>query len=324
MLDLDYLRYRQKKKKLVFAYNHNQISKEEFREKKKNLQKERILKKCRLGVAYNLFDGEELLEASILSIRSVASYIAVVWQKVSNFGEQANPKLEELLTRLKNQGLIDELYLYQPKFNQKQKTYNERCKRDIGLQLVRKAGCNYFLSMDTDEFYHAHQIEDALCYIHKHKINTSAVSIIEYLKKPTYQIVNGYTFSPTEFGKDFVFYCPFIMKVYHFKKQLHGLSNFPCLTDPIRTLNNRGKFYLFSKHLVVMHHMSTIRTDLTKKYKNSNLRKGENKDSDIFQLKEDILSYQYRQNLVELSLFNGLYVQKVPNVFNISITKEKT
>ncbi len=36
----------------------------------------------KLGVAYNVFDGHELLEKSILSIRGCAAVVVVVWQRV--------------------------------------------------------------------------------------------------------------------------------------------------------------------------------------------------------------------------------------------------
>ena len=34
----------------------------------------------KLGVAYNVFDGEELLETSIQSVRPCADYICIVYQ----------------------------------------------------------------------------------------------------------------------------------------------------------------------------------------------------------------------------------------------------
>ena len=39
-----------------------------------------------LGVSYNVFDGEELLEGSIFQIRNEVDYISVVYQSISNFG----------------------------------------------------------------------------------------------------------------------------------------------------------------------------------------------------------------------------------------------
>ena len=40
----------------------------------------------KLGVSYNVFDGEELLESSIKSIRDNVDHISVVYQTISNFG----------------------------------------------------------------------------------------------------------------------------------------------------------------------------------------------------------------------------------------------
>jgi hypothetical protein len=47
----------------------------------------------KLGAAYNVFDGEELLLRSIESIRPVVQFVAVVYQTTSNFGDTAAPEL---------------------------------------------------------------------------------------------------------------------------------------------------------------------------------------------------------------------------------------
>ena len=41
----------------------------------------------KVGISYNLFDGEELLEASIKSVRDNVDYISIVYQTESNFGK---------------------------------------------------------------------------------------------------------------------------------------------------------------------------------------------------------------------------------------------
>jgi hypothetical protein len=44
----------------------------------------------KLGIAYNIFDDSiELLEKSILSVRNVADYITVIYQDISNMGNQS-------------------------------------------------------------------------------------------------------------------------------------------------------------------------------------------------------------------------------------------
>jgi CRP-like cAMP-binding protein len=62
----------------------------------------------KLGISYNLFDGEELLEGSIKQIRQHVDYVSVVYQTISNFGNTCSPELIRLLEKLKSEGLIDE------------------------------------------------------------------------------------------------------------------------------------------------------------------------------------------------------------------------
>ena len=54
----------------------------------------------KLGISYNLFDGEELLEYSIQSVRNSTDHINVVYQKTSNWGEPCSENLEDLLSDL--------------------------------------------------------------------------------------------------------------------------------------------------------------------------------------------------------------------------------
>ena len=96
----------------------------------------------KIGVSYNLFDGEELLESSIKSIRNNVEYISVVYQTISNFGNECNEGLVPLLEELKSKGLIDELFEYNPKVN-KGGHYNEIKKRNLGLYLSEGAECTH-------------------------------------------------------------------------------------------------------------------------------------------------------------------------------------
>ena len=63
----------------------------------------------KLGAAYNVFDGIELLEGSIRSVRPVVSYVVVVFQTVSNFGVPAPKGTAAALRALKEMGVVDEL-----------------------------------------------------------------------------------------------------------------------------------------------------------------------------------------------------------------------
>lgn len=280
-------------------------------------------KKMKLGIAYNLFDGEELLEASLNSVRDCADYICVVYQTTSYYGNPASPKLENLLNNLKEKGLIDELYHYHKDFSKiTNKHLLEREKRDLGLKLCKKRGMTHFLSMDVDEFYEKEQLERVKNFIAKRKIESTACSIYEYLKDPQYRIIDGCTFQT---NGDYNFYCPFIMKINRFGKQKHNSKFFPTLVDPSRAINNSGKFYLFPVQDIVMHHMSTVRKDLDKKYKNSNC----NNDSStkviekINKMKDDILSWEFEKTRLntnkDLAIFNNKIIRKVDNKFGIEI-----
>jgi len=89
----------------------------------------------KLGISYNLFDGEELLESSIQSVRASADHINVIYQKISNWGEPCSENLEDLLSDLVKKKLIDKIYCYSPKKTSAGK--NELHKRNIGLNIAK-------------------------------------------------------------------------------------------------------------------------------------------------------------------------------------------
>ena len=282
------------------------------------------MKKYKLGVAYNLFDGEELLFFSVKQIRKQVDYIVVIWQKTSNNGEIAEDNVELLLQDLKEHNLIDNYYCYEPMLN-KSASYNERLKRDTGLKYVKNAGCSHFLCMDVDEFYDEKEFVFAKNYIFNNNIKSSACSILEYIKKPEYLIENGYLYN-NNFGSRYCFYVPFIMDISELdinEKEFHKAEYFPVLVDPTRRLNGNLKFYLFSKHDLVMHHMSTVRKNLWKKYRNSTYNVC-NKDTKnlVDEIREDVLNFDFSKNKLSdnIALFRGLIVSLVPNKFNINFS----
>jgi len=278
-------------------------------------------KNMKLGASYNIFDGEELLPYSIKTIRKHAKYISVVYQTTSNFGNKASADLKEKLEALKNEGLIDELYFYEPdlKISAHQ---NEKNKRNIGLKLAKKNGCNYFISLDADEFYDEVQFDKALNYIVLNNIKSSAVNIVEYLKSFENQLVGSYTFT-YENDDLYNFYVPFVIKISKFKNQKHGEGYFPCLTDLTRHLFHAGRFRLFAIQDIAMHHMSTVRKDLSKKYDNSSLLDSPKEIQEhVKNLQKEIIDFDFDKSKVlpeDCSIFRKNIVKKVPNKFNIEL-----
>ena len=111
----------------------------------------------KLGASINIFDGEELLLDLIYSVRQEVDYLSVIYQGVGHWGNNlANPHLLEFLQRLKDAGLVDEVYEWKTdgaasgieEFNSL-----DMQKREKGLQLARDNGCTHFLNLDNDELY---------------------------------------------------------------------------------------------------------------------------------------------------------------------------
>lgn len=211
----------------------------------------------KLGVSYNLYDGEELLAASARAIRSEAEHITVIYQNVSNFGERREDDLAVMLEDLRQKGIIDSYVKYDPDLRQKP-WGNEHRKRIMGVERCNRAGCNYHLNLDVDEFYVAEQVRTAKEFILANGIENSAVHYFRYLKSPRYR-VEGAEYS-----------VPFIFKSTG-RIEPESCAWFPCCVDGTRILKSGGRFYQFNQTEVVMHHMVGVRRDMDRKFRNSTI-----------------------------------------------------
>jgi len=170
-------------------------------------------KTYKLGVCYNVFDCEELLEGSIKSIRGDVDFITVVYQIVSNYNERCNPHLVSFLTRLKTVGLIDLLIPYTPQntpwssdeafpllhpsirqqCNAKDHVHpsylNEATKRELGRLSLLENGCSHFLAMDCDEYFIPGFLTTMMSTIfslpENSHLETSFIRLTNYGKYPT-------------------------------------------------------------------------------------------------------------------------------------------
>ena len=220
---------------------------------------DRLVTKTVWGVSYSVFDGEELLEDSIKSIRDNVDYINVVYQRHSWYGNPAKPGLVKLLQRLHKSGLIDELIEYVPNYKMSAGK-QERFKRNIGLKHAKKHGVDYFMCMDTDEFYLSCQMHSAKREIIKNGITHSFCPIVVYVT-PTQRLLNT--------PGCFVQWFSYVGMLSNLKYNKHNVA----LVDPTRQLNHIpfSKYYVLSG--IEMHHMSGYRKDILLKLKNSSLHK---------------------------------------------------
>jgi len=255
----------------------------------------------KFGVSYNVFDGEELLEKSILSVRESVDFISVVYQLVSNFGNPADGNLYSTLLELRNKGLVDKLIEFNPK------TYisphiNEVTKRNIGFFASKEAGCNYHMSMDTDEFYRKDQLE-----------NIKNIYIEESLEAGFAQMQTYYKFPTTVLDPPEDYYVSLFYKIKKDNNYYLGCQT-PVLVDPTRRINSN--FHrVFTRDEIEMHHMSYVRDNIINKFSNSSAKQN-------FRNIEEVINHFNNFNGVGQALMMGadnkLYdTRVVDNLFNV-------
>lgn len=226
----------------------------------------------KLGVSYNLYDGEELLRASIRSIRSEVDFVTVVYQEVSNLGKRREPLLP-LLRQLQTEGLVDDWVAYEPDLALEPRE-NEKRKRVLGLRSSRAHGCSHHLDMDVDEFYRAEELRRAKVFMTENDYDGTACWIENYLRSPRYRILD----------RDDLF-VPFIIRIPKRTARLYD-GVYPVMADHTRTMRRDGTFMLLPRDLISMHHMSLVRKDLERKLDNSSFNNPSIAAEDLADLKE--------------------------------------
>lgn len=194
-----------------------------------------------------VFDGEELLPFAVKAIRPAVNHISVTYQTTSYFG---NPARSDLLHTLK-QCDVDELIHYEPDLTLHPKE-NELKLRNIGLEASKRAGCTHHISSDVDEFYIASQLETAKYLITDH--DCSIVINEMYYKDPTFKIVPCQNLMATSI---------------HPVSNYYEMSNFPYPIEQTRRHHTFNKCKVFTKEELIIHHMSYVRRDISRKLNNS-------------------------------------------------------
>lgn len=254
----------------------------------------------KLGVSYNIFDGEELLEGSIKQIRDQVDYISVVYQTTSNFGNPCNDELIPLLERLKNEGLVDELFKYSPKVNNGGH-FNEITKRNIGLSLSVGEGCTHHMSMDSDEYYLPEQFK----FLKEEMVNGNYDS--SFCQMRTYYKSWEYQLDPPE-----DYYVSLLYKINQYSLFEMGKQS-PVLIDPTRRMDS-GKYKIFSRNEIEMHHGSYIRDDIRTKLENSSA--SINFKNDIERITDHYNNWVYPNKVLWGGLPCTLHnVKKIKNLF---------
>jgi hypothetical protein len=208
----------------------------------------------KLGITYMVFDGEELLEFAVKSIRSEVDHISATYQTISYFGNKNNTNIKQTMENLKSQGLIDELIYYTPKLSLPPKE-NELKLRNIGLEASKKAGCTHHISSDVDELYTAEQLAYAKKAMEEADYDFSIAPYLVYYKDPTFLITPRQKLVTT--------------LIHPVRNSYEYTKNFPFKIETTRRHTNFQKYREFTMEEILVHHMSYVRKDIRKKLDNS-------------------------------------------------------
>lgn len=245
----------------------------------------------KLAAIYNVWDGEELLKGSMMRLKDHVDLFIIVHQKESNFGEwyEQFPSIEHIC--LNGEFKLVELYEYQPRVGMGG-AFNEKAKRNMGLDIARSAGCTHFIHMDCDEYYEDFGEAKQLYINSGHK--GSVCKLYTYFGEPTLRFENpdGY-------------YVPFIHELRPDTKA--GDTKYPFYCDPTRRINETDIVEL----PVFMHHYSWVRNNIERKCRNSsaksNIEKGTMlKDYYSKELGPGYYVKDYKQRLIEVENIFGI------------------
>jgi len=266
----------------------------------------------KLGASYSLFDGEELLEHSIKSIRNNVNYVSVVYQKISNHGEQCNEGLEPLLRRLRDEGLIDRLHIYEPDIQNtggENASLNETKKRNIGLEISREVGCTHHLTIDCDEFYTDEQFRFMKEEMERGNYATGYCQHLQYYKDSIYRL----KYPEQEYVATIEKITPDTQYIYNIACEVP--------IDPTRKTNNvanGGGYRIFAREECQMHHLSFVRKDIKKKLWNHSSRRFFT-EAGVDRIVEYYKNWKYPEKVMWAgeNLLEVIEVQRVFEIYNV-------
>lgn len=200
-----------------------------------------------LAACYTVFNGVELLEHAINSVKDHVDEIIIAFQTVSNYGNECKDILDFI------DRFPDYTYLnYEPDLTVDAKT-NEKRKHQQLIEFAREKNCSHFFLSATDHFYKEDEILYAKNLVETMGVKTTYSKMITYFKEPTLRL------EPLE-----EYYMPFICST---SVNIGNLA--PVLVDPACAFRPFAPFYVFNEDEVLMHHFSWIRKDIDSKLDNA-------------------------------------------------------
>jgi hypothetical protein len=205
----------------------------------------------KLAACYTVFNGLELLEDSIESIRPMVDKVIVCYQTTSNKGE-TRKEVETFCKVLKNVELLP----FEPDLSLNTKA-NERSKHQIMVEFSAKLGCTHFVLMACDHFYRSSEFRWAKKEIEKHGYDATFSKMYTYYKHENWRL------DPIE-----DYFCPFINEIKPCTR-VEYQRNYHEHVDPSVMLTGVTNPYSFNRNELMLHHYSMVRIDIEDKFRNA-------------------------------------------------------
>lgn len=254
----------------------------------------------KLAIIYTVFDGLELLEASVQNHISLVDHVIIVYQTTSNRGNTFAELGDILNAHYKGSKIT--LLNWEPDLSKDNK-HNEREKHNAGIEQARRLGCTHFILSATDHFYGQYKFKLAKEFIEKEDYDVTLTGMYTYFRYPTWQLT-----PPEEY------YMPFICKIYPETKCI--VKRWEHLVDPSVRINTSSKMYLFPMSTFALHHYSLVRRDIRQKFSNAagSARWGEAVDRYIAEWE----NYDIEKN-PGVEYFQGRKIKLVENYFHLQV-----
>lgn len=264
----------------------------------------------KLSVSFNFFNGEECLYESVKCMRNLAEHISIVYQEYSNLNNKITDKALEVLNRLQEESLVDDITLYKPDFS-KTMPENEYNKRKEGMRLAIKNEATHFLTCDADEFYQPDEFLNAKRYIEENNISFSACHSYFYVHKPIYR---SEIFDTT----NVCFICRLDENTVFEYDQHFPTEN----VDPTRRIINKEGCYKFFEREIVMHHMNFVRESFDSKLKNSSSNSNKELKKFLQEVKKTLTNWEFGKPFI-FPRKGEFKIIQVENQFGISAEFKK-
>jgi GT2 family glycosyltransferase len=145
-------------------------------------------KKTKIGAIYTTFYDLDMIEKSINSLRLVVDYIVMVHQKVGFNGTTEPDFNNEIIERLINKGLINDI-IY---FEGKDISTGMIEKFNLGLEYVKNNNCDFVITLAPDMRYNASDIKSEIINMTEENIETLYMPLKAYYYDEKHYFIDSY------------------------------------------------------------------------------------------------------------------------------------